>query len=147
AEVFEKVYAIDLSLTMAYQFYSVLADDVVTYAVHTINRQTRNDMARRVVSELPKTKATSAKLDGLRERLLFFVGDALHTPFPLQSVSAIVSVFFTDVVPLNPLLDEITRLLAPCGVFVHFGPLLYHSRERACHLAVDEVRDVFRQRG
>ena len=144
---FQKVYATDISLTMAYQFHSVLDGVVTTYAVETINQPTRVSMVRTMRAALPPSGPSDQAPVDRSAQLFFFVGDALHVPLPARSVSAVISAYFTDVVPLEPLLTEVVRLLRPGGVFVHFGPLAYHFRDRIRHLAADEVREVFERRG
>ena len=65
----------------------------------------------------------------------------------IRSVSAVVSIYFTDVLPLSVLLKEVKRLLVPGGVFVHFGPLDYHFDDVDERWSVEEVREVFRREG
>ena len=77
-------------------------------------------------------------------RVRYAVADATAMPFQDKSWPAIVSVFFTDVVPLSKLLPEVWRVLEPRGRFIHVGPLGYHFEDPAEHLAADELLDAFR---
>ena len=77
----------------------------------------------------------------------YAVADATAMPFADRSWPLIVSVYFTDVVPLSRLLPEIWRVLEPRGRFVHVGPLGYHFDDPAEHLGADELVDSFRDGG
>jgi SAM-dependent methyltransferase len=55
----------------------------------------------------------------------------------------VVSIFFTDVIPLSKLLPEVRRVLRPGGRFISVGPLHYHFTDRAEWLTQEEVRYVF----
>lgn len=79
--------------------------------------------------------------------LRFCVADASQLPFQDASVSAFVSVYFTDVLPLPTLLPEVLRVLEDDGAFVHFGPLAYHFGDRGAMLSAEEVVHVLEASG
>lgn len=64
-----------------------------------------------------------------------------------RSQSALVSVYFTDVLPLRIYLAEARRVLKPGGIFIHVGPLIYHFNDESQMLTPDEVLAVFREYG
>lgn len=146
-DVYERVWAIDNSFTMAHHFYSLLSDGTVPF--YELN--SRNIFDRADSTTLHRATLSSPRGDnnGRRDNneLSYFVADALNVPAPDGAFSAIFSVYFTDVVPLELYIREITRLLKTGGVFVHFGPLEYHFDNANHLLAADEVRSLFARHG
>jgi carnosine N-methyltransferase len=72
------------------------------------------------------------------------VADAAHLPLPDASVSHILSVYFTDLVPLPTLLSEARRVLRPGGSFLHLGPLHYGGGDGfEWHVAPEELPQAF----
>jgi len=72
----------------------------------------------------------------------YVASDALALPVADASVDAVVSIFFTDVIPASKLLPEVRRVLRPGGHFVSVGPLDYHFKERAERLTREELRGM-----
>jgi SAM-dependent methyltransferase len=84
---------------------------------------------------------------GRGDDVAYVLGDALRAPLPAASVSLVVSVYFTDVVPVFDLIAEVWRLLRPGGRFVHVGPLGYHHDDLTQHLSARELLDAFADAG
>lgn len=142
--IYERVWAIDNSLTMAHHFYNLLADGSVSfYELNARNLFDSADSTKLLRATLSASKVDSSRQRDHRDELSYFVADALNVPAPDGSFSAILSVYFTDVIPLEYYIREITRLLKVGGVFVHFGPLEYHFDDVNHLLAADEVKSVF----
>lgn len=93
----------------------------------------------------PTDRRTSEVLDA--GEFSFFVGDALDVPLADESVSAIVCVYFIDMVPVRPLLREARRLLKPGGPFINSGPLRYASKEVNDMLSGQERLSLLRSSG
>jgi ubiquinone/menaquinone biosynthesis C-methylase UbiE len=74
----------------------------------------------------------------------YVIADALLLPIPDASLEAVVSIFFTDVIPLSRLLPEVRRVLRPGGRFISVGPLVYHFEDKAEWLTQEEMRFVIR---
>lgn len=79
--------------------------------------------------------------------LAYFVADALQLPVRDGSQDAVVSVYFSDCVPIMRLLGEVRRVLKPSGVFVSLGPLLYHSVDETAWFTPSETVEIARQLG
>ncbi len=71
------------------------------------------------------------------------VADAAALPLAEASVSHVVSVYFTDVLPLPVLLAEARRVLRPGGFFLHVGPLHYAGHDVGWHIAPEELPQAF----
>ena len=84
---------------------------------------------------------------GMPDLAGYIVGDALQMPFADRSLSAVLSIYFSDVVPLSQLLREVTRVLRPGGAFLHFGPLGYSSYQPDEMWTVQEVRELLAAHG
>jgi len=134
------VYAVDISLTMAWQFYDLLRNGQLPfYNIQTKNRRTAAD-------GIAAHTATLFDLPTAGEEwgtFSYFVADACRMPLPDHSLDAVVAVYFTDTLPLRQLLPEMRRLLKPGGRYVHFGPLEYHFDDVAEMLTAEEVRQAF----
>jgi ubiquinone/menaquinone biosynthesis C-methylase UbiE len=72
----------------------------------------------------------------------YVIANALSLPIPDASLEAVVSIFFTDVIPLSRLLPEVRRVLRPGGRFISVGPLVYHFEDKAEWLTQEEMRFV-----
>ncbi|MCB2378638.1 methyltransferase domain-containing protein [Hymenobacter sp. BT635] len=139
---FQQVYAIDLSLTMACQYHDLVEQGAIRfYDIQSKNARTLAEQAR-------EQWATVGLVPGLEAGSVHYcVADVKQIPLPTNSVSAVVSVYFTDTVPLKDYLPEVKRVLEPGGAFIHFGPLEYHFSDISAHLSVEEVREVFEAHG
>jgi carnosine N-methyltransferase len=84
---------------------------------------------------------------GAAGQVSYAVADATAMPFEDASWPAVVSVYFTDVVPLSRLLPELWRVLEPRGRFVHVGPLGYHFDDLAEHLSAETLLEELRAGG
>jgi SAM-dependent methyltransferase len=75
------------------------------------------------------------------------VGDACALPVEDGAVDAVVSVFFTDVVPASRLFPEVARVLRPGGRFISVGPLHYHGAGVAEQYTRAELPSVLERHG
>lgn len=94
----------------------------------------------------PRRATAPTKAKSL-ERFQYLVGSAAALPLAPQSIPTIVSVHFTDVLPLTAYLPEMIRLVKPSGLFIHFDPLDYHFADVAHHLSGEEIRQIFVDNG
>lgn len=131
-QVYEHVVAFDFSMEMALTFLDL--------------KRGRRDVTRAQLSNMRRAEdqitryALTTENAGDLSRLTFAVADASKPPIAPGSISAIYSVFFTDVMPLREALPRYARQLKRNGWFVHFGPLHYHFEEPNGKLAADTVR-------
>ena len=135
---FPQVVAIDTSFLMAALYHLLQSSDLEFHAVRTRNVYSRAELVQKRVA----SRGAAGRDDGPVGELSYAVADALAAPLASGSVTAILSAYFSDLVPWPSLLSEARRLLAPGGIFVHFGPLDYHHTSLQDHLAADEVRDL-----
>lgn len=56
-----------------------------------------------------------------------------------NTVDAIVSIYFSDVLPLKDYIEEFSRVLKEGGILVHFGPLDYHFETFEDRLSLQEL--------
>lgn len=146
--LFSRVYATDNSVMMPYQFRRVLAGAFPTYSLATSNSFSTDQMVRKLRASISSPATGHGQHQtGSSGDIFYFVGDALSTPLRAGSLDAVASVYFTDLVPLQKLVQEITRLLRPGGRFVHVGPLDYHFPDVRKHLSAAEVVEEFRSAG
>ena len=134
-----RVYALDNSVTMAYTADKVRRQDIPFFEINLKNVEAPENM---VVEHLASVGACKAGPEAA-SRVQYLLGDASKLPFADNSLSAVVSVFFTDVIPLPMLLKEVKRVLKPNGVFVHYGPLEYHHEDARFMFSLEETRSMF----
>jgi SAM-dependent methyltransferase len=135
---FEEVDAVDLGFPMLVAFDNILRAGLTYHRIsgHCVHR--RDAMVREIRIE-PKPEG--------RESISIAVADASHTPFADGTFSVIVSIFFTDLIPLSRLIAEVRRLLRPGGILLHFGPLAYHHSKIDEWLPLEDVRTLLSSSG
>jgi SAM-dependent methyltransferase/uncharacterized protein YbaR (Trm112 family) len=145
-QLYDQVYATDMSLTMAYHFYQLLSGDLEFFELSTNNLRRSADAVRRHIASL-RPQGSGKGAPGSCDNVSYFIGDAQNIPLPDRSLSAIISTYFTDLIPLRNLLPEVKRTLKEGGLFVHIGPLEYHFIDLNDSLAADEIKAVFTSNG
>lgn len=143
---FSQIEALDLSAAMALSYSYLTRGELRFYELNERIAYTLDGMAREIIATIPGDEAAT-RAGAQKGALRYCVADALHAPFASRSIPVIVSVFFSDVVPMPQLLREVDRLLAPGGIFVHFGPLGYHFYNYEEMRTADEVRVLFASSG
>ena len=141
-QLYDQVYAIDMSLIMAYYFYQLLNEDLEFFELSANNLRRSIDAVRRHTASLQPHVSDKDSLSSC-DNLSYFIGNAQNIPLPDHSLSAIISIYFTDLIPLRTLLPEVKRTLKEGGLFVHMGPLEYHFTDLNDSLAADEIKTVF----
>jgi carnosine N-methyltransferase len=143
SKLFDRVLALDLSITMALMYRLLRSEPLSYYYINQNNSLTTAEQVRRV----EVSRRVGDVQDGDREPLSYIVADARRLPIDAESLSAVLSIFFSDMTPIRELLWEVNRVLAIGGVFVHFGPLHYHFDDPRNMLSAEEVRNAFSQNG
>lgn len=130
------VVGVDLSLPLLVAARLMEEHPMTVYAPHETNVRSASEIYPALELRRP---AVGARL---------VAADALRLPFFDGSISALVSDYFTDVVPPTRLLKEARRVLEPGGIFVHFGPLGYSILHDAAEMfSVEELRVLLRDVG
>ena len=145
---YKSCYALDDSFHIASNFYNLLDGDVTIYDVNLWRNVAKSDdvvIEHALSLDPPGSRRVSSALAG--GKFCYFVGDAVDVPLADESVSAIICVYFIDIVPVRPHLVEIKRLLKPGGLFLNFGPLRYTSRKISDMLSGEELLSLFEQSG
>jgi SAM-dependent methyltransferase len=140
AQIGTKVFAVDNSLTMAHLFGKISRQDVRFFEINLKNAMGASDI-------VVEHSASMTVLKNRPSNVQFLIGDATQLPFDNQSISCVVSVFFTDVVPLPMLIKELKRVLKPGGLFIHFGPLEYHHEDVRFMYSLEEILSIFENQG
>lgn len=136
---FSHLTAVELCYTYAF-FFDLLQRESLTLFE-----------ASRGISDSAETLIASHELrmpDGaLPANLSYIIADALHLPLASDSQSTVLSIYFADVMPLDQLLSDVSRVLKPGGRFINFGPVHYHFDTPEWLLTPDEIRHCIRQAG
>ncbi|WP_131804600.1 class I SAM-dependent methyltransferase [Mycobacteroides abscessus] len=138
SKLFDRSVAFDSSLTMAlaYKLASTLP-----FSYYDIRRRNSLTPAGQLQKFMTISQAAPRAHSGICP-LTYIVADARRMPITSGEISVVLSVFFTDVVPLRTLLREVRRILKDGGIFVHFGPLHFHFNDARSLISVEEIRDV-----
>src|SRR5262249_37011337 len=134
AKHFSSVVATELSFAAAALFMAVRAAPVDFCMVHW------KAMSERELVEMHRAVFPTEEYGTNVE---YVIADARALPIPDASMEAVVSIFFTDIVPLSKLLPEVRRVLRPGGRFISVGPLAYQFTDRSEWLTQEEIRFVF----
>ncbi len=147
AYLFNKVYATDKSFSMAYHYHKLLNQDIDFYEIDYKNIYSWRNSTKKIAATItPQHLARNEFLD-IASKVNYFISDVVMLPFPDNSVSAIFSVYFTDVIAIKLWLPEIKRVLKKDGLFIHFGPLDYFFSDPAEMLSAQELKSVFENSG
>lgn len=138
ASRFPKVVGIELSLAVAATWVQLQQQGTLE-AFHLYSGN-----YRRAAEEYERFVARRSLSVG---RPTYVVADAGQTPFPNACFDAVVSPYFTDLMPLSRLLPEVYRVLRPGGRMIHFGTLGYAHDDETQYYAIDQLPEVFRQYG
>jgi carnosine N-methyltransferase len=141
-QLYDQVFATDMSLIAAYHFYQLLNEDVEFFELSANNLRRSTDGVRRHIASL-KPPSHDGGAPSSCDNFSYFIGNARNIPLPDNSISAIISIYFTDLIPLRNLLPEVKRTLKKGGLFVHLGPLEYHFVDLNDSLAADEIKTFF----
>jgi SAM-dependent methyltransferase len=131
------VAAIDSSVPLMTAGHLLRSQALDASDLQTRNARTDAQQAFRFTARMPAHLRCLEREVSVR----YAVADATCAPFEDGELSTIVSVYFTDVVPLSRLLPEIWRLLRVGGTFVHVGPLGYHFDDQDEHLSAEALLD------
>ncbi len=133
-KVYKEVYAVDKSLTMAALFGMVMQGDIPFYDIQLKNNEAMDQLTKKVTASATVCEADINQVN-------YIVADSLDLPFPDHFFSAVVSIYFTDVMPFDVQLKEIKRVTQPGGLFVHYGPLDYHHNDVSCMYSFEELKE------
>ena len=133
---FSSVLAVELSFACAALFTAVRAAPIDFCMVH---------WGAASEHELVEIHRAVFPIESGGTNVDYVIADARALPIADASLDAVISIFFTDVVPLSMLLPEVRRVLRPGGRFINVGPLAYHLHftDKAEWLTQEEVRYVF----
>lgn len=143
---FSKILAMDKSWPMAFLFEQLFRESILFYEINYNNILHSNHTTRLIRSGFSHVSMES-KLPQIREKVVYFVADVQKIPLPDESVSCIMSVYFTDVIALESYLSEVHRVLKKGGLFVHFGPLGYQFNAIEDMLSAEEIKAFYYKLG
>jgi SAM-dependent methyltransferase len=136
-----EIYAVDNEVLMAYLFEAVKRSDIKFGDLGLRNQESFEQIELKVAS----TKGFNLNVLG---NINYLLADVQHLPFEDNFFDAIVSIYFTDVLPLQNFIPEIKRVLKhEKGVFIHYGPLEYHFNSKEMMLSFNEVKNLFELSG
>lgn len=143
--VFENVYAVDSSLNLVNYYYTLLKSNIRFNQIVERNVYSAKDVVLPFEASLqPQESNKELRRSGAFH---FFAGYASKTFLPAESMDTIASIYFTDVLPIRSLLEEVKRILKPGGLFIHFGPLGYHFGDPKICFSAEELKAVIEQNG
>lgn len=126
---FSRIYAMDKSWSMAYLFQQLFQQDILFYDINNTNLTRDIHATRFLKAGFSYAGMTSDDVNVIREKLVYFVSDVRSMPLHDESISCILSIYFTDVVNLELYISEVHRILKNGGIFIHIGPLGLQSPE------------------
>lgn len=139
-KLYDEVYAVDSSFCLVSYFHALLRDNIRFYHVNDRNVYSVNDIAMPYEASLhPPTAAVKPAVAG---NMTFFAGYATKIFLPEASLNLVTSIYFTDILPFRDLLKEVSRLLKPGGLLMHFGPLGYHFANPENCFSAEEIKEI-----
>lgn len=142
-DTYEKVYATDKSFSMIWHLQKLLrGESIKFFNPHEKNIHNLENVAQSYTAKIPKDELNKAQ-----NKFEAFVSDVLDLPFKNQSINAIFSIYFTDVLALKLWFKQINDKLSDYGLFIHFGPLDYFFSDEREMLTAEEFRLFFENNG
>lgn len=142
---FTDVLALDWSTASALSYALLAQGPIDLHERNDQNVATVEDLAVPVRCELPPRGAPPDP--ARRARLHWVIADGRRVPLAEASCSAVLSIYYTDLVPPDALIEEAWRLLRPGGVFVHFGSIGYERGAYEEMPTAEELQALFAARG
>jgi carnosine N-methyltransferase len=140
---FNKIYSTDKSFSMIWHINRLLnSNNYEFYDLQPRNIFKIENVAQKYISFINDTKKRQ-----IREKVEFFVSDALSLPFKNNSLDSIFSIYFSDVIALKLWFPNIDSILKANGLFIHFGPLDYFFTDETEMLTAEEFRLFFEKKG
>jgi len=143
-DTFSEVYAIDLSIEMPFLFNKLITENDIRFN-YFFKKNVVNDDSLFLDVHIESTYICQKLSDNRHSIFQYLVADAANLPFTDGSFDAIISCYFTDVVPLNSIINELSRVLKTGGSFIHFGPLDFHFSDISQMLTLAEIADRFKE--
>jgi SAM-dependent methyltransferase len=142
---FANVLALDWSISSALSYTLLTQGPLDLHEVNEQNVATVEDIAVPARCEIPPR---AGQPDRQRlSRLRWLIADGRKTPLAAGSCSALFSVYFSDLLLADALVNEAWRLLRPGGAFVHLGVLGYEHGNFDEMLTAEELCARFVARG
>lgn len=139
SDLFSQIVAIDYEPNMPF-FFEKLRTGGFTFAdIHHDNSSTESDKIRWI-----KFSPEHIKMQNF-DNVDYLISDAREIPFENNYFDAVISVYFTDVLPMRPMLREVRRVLRDGGKFVHFGPLEYHFSDVSRKYSFETFASILRE--
>ena len=139
-EVFQEIYAVDNSLTMACLFSKLKTTNLNFYDIQLKNVSKTADMAKHITASIHHGNRDA-------NNITYGVANALKLPFPDHFFSAVIACYFSDVTPFASQIKEVGRVMAPGGIFLHYGPLEYHHDDVAGMYSFEELKICCQKQG
>ncbi|SIQ80960.1 N2227-like protein [Chryseobacterium sp. RU37D] len=143
SDSFKKVYATDKSYSMIWHINKLISENNFEF----YNPQEKNIYSLENVAKKHTAFIKEDIKKVIREKVDFFVSDILNLPINEDSINAVFSIYFTDVIALKLWFDKINAIIKKEGYFVHFGPLDYFFSDESEMLTAKEFRLFFEKNG
>lgn len=131
---FPVAIGLDISSAMAIAFGKLCQqNELQGYLLHQGNFLRGEDECERIVARRQLASGSPS----------YVIANAGQLPFPDATFDAVISNYFTDMLPLSQWLPEAKRVLKPAGKLIHFGPLGYVFSQIDEHYAVDQLSEAF----
>ncbi|UCA61828.1 class I SAM-dependent methyltransferase [Chryseobacterium rhizoplanae] len=143
ANIFKKVLATDKSYSMIWHINKLLSD--VNFEFYT--PQEKNVYSLENVAQKHTASISDSLKTQIKDKVDFFVSDVLDLPLKKNSLDAVFSIYFTDVIALKLWFEKINSIIKNDGYFIHFGPLDYFFSAESEMLTAKEFRAFFEENG
>lgn len=139
---YDHCYLTDKSYSMAWHTINLMKGKDFTFFKPILkNAQGVTNVAKKYTAAIPEKYLKKC------HKIEYFVADILSLPISSNSINAVFSIYFTDVVPFSLWYEKINKLIVNNGLFIHFGPLDYFHTDPKELLTADEFRDFFENNG
>lgn len=135
------MHAVDISFSSVALYHLLRQEPIQFYTVNIRNIKNAENSANQYKIEMP------AELKKVAQKLQYHWADFRCLPYKANSLNAVLSIYFTDLLPLPKLIEEAARVTKVGGYFLHYGPLTWHFNDLDLNYSLEEMIEIMQQHG
>ncbi len=139
SDILNEIHSFDYSLSMIHEIDALLKKGKNFKLYNSKNILSTTELVKTCHADCESIFKNDLATQKSMDKIIYYVGDAQQIPLKDNSVDVIISIYFTDLIPLKNYIREFNRVLKRDGIFLHFGPLDYHFESIKDRVSLEEI--------